>query len=139
MIQVIPEQDFQKKPLNGRYNEYCHVFKNKLNWNELNVKEMSMRAIFLFKLVTENKSGVPKNTNIYYDNFDAFKKFIESFDFDNFDLSSKFRVADATVDKLSDNAKNNQNFVQQIVRSSNGKQENVKKPKNKKDQKKDKQ
>ena len=26
MIQAIPEEDKFKRPLNGRYNEYCHVF-----------------------------------------------------------------------------------------------------------------
>ncbi|CAL6055652.1 Hypothetical_protein [Hexamita inflata] len=64
MIQTIPEQDFQKKPLCGRYNEYCHVFKNKLIWDQLHIQEMSMRAAFLFKLVTENKSEVRMRTCI---------------------------------------------------------------------------
>ncbi|CAL6107075.1 Hypothetical_protein [Hexamita inflata] len=99
---------------------------------------MSMRAAFLFKLVTENKSEVPQNAHLYYDNFEAFKQFILNFQFDNFDLSSKFRVAKATVDKASDTAKQNQGIVQQIIRSSNGKKEICQKSLNKKDQKKDK-
>ena len=32
MIQAIPEEDKLKRPLNGRYNEYCHVFIRKLSW-----------------------------------------------------------------------------------------------------------
>ncbi|CAL6029043.1 Hypothetical_protein [Hexamita inflata] len=100
-------------------------------------KEWLYERVFFLNLA-ENKSGRPQLPNKYYDNLDAFKQFIANFDFETFELSSKFRVAEATVDKLSDNAKDNLNFVQQIIRSSNGKKDNVKNFKNSKDKKKDK-
>ncbi|CAL6088159.1 Hypothetical_protein [Hexamita inflata] len=41
-------------------------------------------------------------------------------------LSSKFRVAVATIDKFSDTAKHNQTILAQIIRSNNGKFQNSK-------------
>ncbi|CAL6015221.1 Conserved_hypothetical protein [Hexamita inflata] len=139
MIQTIPEQDFQKKRLNGRYNEYCHVFQNRLIWEKLDVRQMCLRAAFLYKVSTENIFELPEKAHPYFTNIKAFKQFIANFKFDNFELSSKFRVAVATVDKQSDTAKNNQNIVQQIVRSSNWKKDNNQNTKNTKDKKIDKQ
>ena len=49
MIQAIPEEDKLKRPLNGRYNEYYHVFQNKLSWNKLQINSLGKYAALLFK------------------------------------------------------------------------------------------